>query len=463
MVVRVGRLEGDRAARIRVHRPDVDLVAVTRGAGAAVVADRQRQEVEHQVRVGDVVVRAGEPAALEMVGRAGPAPEEQPLGADERPAPELGRGRLHRDGLEAPVLDVDLEVVLEVGTDARQVGHDGDAEVLQVRRRADAGELEQLRRVDRAARQDDLAALDPLRSPTPPLDVDGDGARPLEHDAGHERPRPDGQVATAADRLQVGLRRRDPATAVDVAIERPEAFLAIAVDVLGQLVAGFLAGLEEGREQRVGRRAALQDQRPVVAAPRVVRGGRETRLHLLEVRQAVGVVPGRHARVGGPALVVERVAALEDLAVDARRAAEDPAARVVDAPAAHERLGLGVVAPVVVAAADRERQRRRHVDEHVEPVVRPPGFEDEDARRGVRRQPIGERAAGRPAADDDEVEARGRHGPDASSAPAAGTVLRQAGASRRRRRQARERAHLKVRERLSAVRQRRMGVPAGAE
>src|SRR5205823_14405262 len=66
--------------------------------------------------------------------------------------------------------------------------------------------------------------------------------------------------------------------------------------------------------------------------------------------------------LGRPLLVVERVAALEDHAVDRARAAEHLAARVVDAAAVHVRLGLGLVLPVVEAAADRERQRGRHVE-----------------------------------------------------------------------------------------------------
>ena len=90
-----------------------------------------------------------------------------------------------------------------------------------------------------------------------------------------------------------------------------------------------------------------------------------------------------------------------------RRAAEDLAPGVVDPAAVHERLGLGLVLPVVEAAADRERQRRRHVDEHVEAPVGPAGLEDEDAGAGIRGEPVGEHAAGRSAADDDEVEAPG--------------------------------------------------------
>ena len=95
-------------------------------------------------------------------------------------------------------------------------------------------------------------------------------ARALEHDPGHEGPRPDGQVLPAADRLQIRLRRRQPPAAVDVAIERREALLAVAVDVVGQRVAGLLAGGEESPEQRVRGRTPFQDERPVVAAPRIV-------------------------------------------------------------------------------------------------------------------------------------------------------------------------------------------------
>ena len=65
------------------------------------------------------------------------------------------------------VLDVDLEVVLQVLADARQVVDDVDAERLELAGVADPGELEQLRRVDRAAAEDHLAGLDPLRPVLP--------------------------------------------------------------------------------------------------------------------------------------------------------------------------------------------------------------------------------------------------------------------------------------------------------
>ena len=216
---------------------------------------------------------------------------------------------------------------------------------------------------------------------------------PSNSDAVHERPCLDGQVVARHRRVQVRARRAEPPAAVDVAVELGEALLAVAVDVAGERVAGLLHGLEEGAEQRVLGGAALEHERPVVAAVLVATG--EAVLHPLEVRQAVGVVPRLHAGVGRPAFVVHRVAALEDHPVDRRRPAEHLAAGVVHAAPVHERLGLALVLPVVEAVADRERERRRHVDEDVPLVVGPPGLEHEHAV-GADRPTTGWRAPTRP-------------------------------------------------------------------
>ena len=212
------------------------------------------------------------------------------------------------------------------------------------------------------------------------------------------------------DRVQVGPGRRQPATAVEVAVEPREALLPVAVDVVGQRVAGLLHRVEERAEQRVLGGTALEDQRAVATAPVV--GAGEAGLHPLEVRQAVGVVPLLHPGLAGPALVVHRVAPLEDHPVDAGGPAEDLAAGVLD-PAATERgLRVRLVAPVVEAAADREGQRRGHVDERVDLPVAPAGLEHQDGGAAVRGQPVGQGAAGGAAADDDDVVPRPRHEPN---------------------------------------------------
>jgi hypothetical protein len=219
----------------------------------------------------------------------------------------------------------------------------------------------------------------------------------------------DREVAAMHHRVQVGACRAQPATAAHVAIELGEPFLLEPVDIGGDRVPGLLRGFEKRAEQRVRGRTTLEFERPAVAAVYVVAVGRQAVLHPLEVRQAVGVVPRLHARIRRPALVVERVAPLEDLAVDAGRAAQDLAAGVVDPTAVHERLRLGLVLPVVEAAADRERQRRRHVDEDVPDVIGTAGLQNQHAVRRVGREAVPQGASRGAAPDDHEVVPRGCH------------------------------------------------------
>ena len=74
-------------------------------------------------------------------------------------------------------------------------------------------------------------------------------------------------------RVQVGPRRGEPPAAVDVAVEPREALLAVAVDVVGQRVAGLAARPAKNAPKSglVGG-AALEDQRAVAAAPVVGAG-----------------------------------------------------------------------------------------------------------------------------------------------------------------------------------------------
>ena len=121
------------------------------------------------------------------------------------------------------MLDVDLEVVLEVLADARQVGDDRDAERREVRRRPDARQLEQLRRVDRAAGEDDLAGLDRARCPPPGRSISTPIARRPSNTTRVTSVRVRTVEVRAGRRtgLQVGPRGAQPAAAVDVPVERP--------------------------------------------------------------------------------------------------------------------------------------------------------------------------------------------------------------------------------------------------
>ena len=298
------------------------------------------------------------------------------------PPAQAGRDR---DRLLGGVLDVDLEVVLEVLADAGQVVDHVDPERRQVLLVADTGELEQLRGVDRAAAEDHLAGVDGA-SPSGAEVVDADRPLAVEPHLRGQRQRLHVQVAAVSDGVQVGARGREPAAAVQVAVEPREPLLAVAVDVVGEVVAGLLRRLEERAEQRVVGRALLEHEGPVATAPLVGADGavdQHPGLHALEVRQAVGVAPLLHAGLRGPPLVVHRVAALEDHPVDAGGAAEHLAACVRHPASVEVRLGVGLVAPVVEPVADRERQRRGHVDERVDPPVGPAGLQDQHAGAAV--------------------------------------------------------------------------------
>ena len=72
-------------------------------------------------------------------------------------------------------------MVLQIRADARHIGDHPDAVRLQQRRGTDAGELQKLRRVERAAGEDHLAAAARRGGAAPPV-FDADGAAALEQD-----------------------------------------------------------------------------------------------------------------------------------------------------------------------------------------------------------------------------------------------------------------------------------------
>src|SRR3984885_9689664 len=80
-------------------------------AGEAIVAHRQRQEMELDVRVAHTGAAADEAAGLEVIAAAEPAAGQQPAGADQRPAP---RRHLPIEGhrFAARHLEVGIERIL---------------------------------------------------------------------------------------------------------------------------------------------------------------------------------------------------------------------------------------------------------------------------------------------------------------------------------------------------------------
>ena len=97
-------------------------------------------------------------------------------------------------------------MILQVGADAAQFMHHRHADRLQVVRRPDAGDLQQMRRVDRAAAQDDLLVGTRLDRLAALAERDADAALAFEQQFGGQRLGFDPQVRPALGLLQEGLR-----------------------------------------------------------------------------------------------------------------------------------------------------------------------------------------------------------------------------------------------------------------
>ena len=91
-----------------------------------------------------------------------------------------------------------------------------------------------------------------IRHDLPVVQVfDAHGARAFEQHAGDEASRLDPQIGPRHRRPQVRHRRAPAASAIRRAVHRPEAFLPVAVHVVGRRVARLPAGLDERAIQRI--------------------------------------------------------------------------------------------------------------------------------------------------------------------------------------------------------------------
>src|SRR3546814_57108 len=104
-----------------------------------------------------------------------------------------------------------------------------------------------------------------------------------------------------------------------------------------------------------------------------------------------------------PLVIVARLATHVDHAVDRRRAAENPPARIQDRAPAEPGVELRLIAPIGAWIADAIKIADWNMNP--DPVVLAAGFEQQHQHVGICRQAIGEYAAGAAATDDDVVEA----------------------------------------------------------
>src|SRR5215472_6882246 len=216
----------------------------------------------------------------------------------------------------------------------------GDPMLLQRFAVADTRQHQQLRRLERARRQDHLAPrTDRFRFLA--LDIlDANGALAVEDDArclragldAQVRPRPHMRVDVAA--------RGAPAFAVLLRhLIDAEPLLLGAVEIVANAELPLARALQEHLAHRIVRLRTLDMQWAALAVIFAVKLG--IVLRTLEVGQHVGVGPAGIAE-RGPLIVVGTVAAAVDHGVDRRGASEALAARLVADAAVQSLLRYGV-------------------------------------------------------------------------------------------------------------------------
>ena len=294
---------------------------------------------------------------------------------------------------------VDAVVILQIGADLVIVPDDADAETVKQSGRADARQLQELRRVDRAARQDQLAAGARRHRAAVLQILDADGTLPFEQDFRRQRVRLDADIGALHRGPQEGARRRHAAPVPGVQLVDADAFLRGAVEILIHRQPGFGRRLHELFGQRMHASAIVGHvHRP--AAPAIGVGAGLVVFDRLEIGQQVGKAPARIAEVA-PAIIVGRMAPDPHHGIDRARAAEQLAARPVVGIAGKPRIRLGLVVPVHRGIEEGLAVAERHL--HEEAQVAAAGLQHQHRMAAARRQPLGHDRACRAGTDDDEI------------------------------------------------------------
>ena len=267
--------------------------------------------------------------------------------------------------------------------------------------------MQQLRRVERPRRDDDLAAGRSGQCFAARQIFDTGGAPSLEQHAGGERVRHDMQIAAPACVFQIRRRRRGTHPAPHRGLVIARAFLRGAVEIVVARIARFDRGRDKGLGERMLVAHVGHAERPagaveIVSAALVVLG-------FAEVRQHVIVAPAGIAELA-PVIEVLGLTADVDQSVDRARAAERLAARRDDVAAVTLRLRLGLVAPVVTPVGEQLAVAERNVQPWM--AVSGTRLQQQHAMPSGCGQPVRQDAAGAAGAHDDVIVGSGvlRHG-----------------------------------------------------
>ena len=282
----------------------------------------------------------------------------------------------------------------------------------QQRRRPDARDLQQLRRVHRAAAQDHFLGGPHFHryAVAAALAIaDADRALALEHDLARVGVGAHGEGRPFHRRMQEGAGRAHAPALLDHALNVAHARLHRAVVVAVARDPHRHRARDEGLAQRIAPIQVGDGQVALAAAEGCIdRTGLvgDALLGPPEIGQHVGIAPAVIAALR-PTVEIHALAAIVDMAVDRAGAAQRLAARGGDAPAPGPFAGFRRVEPVHARIDQRVHEAGRDMDEGM--PVAGAGFQHADGRPAVLAQPVGQNTAGRAGAHDYIVE--GFHAP----------------------------------------------------
>ncbi len=396
---RVRRLDAHVAAALGTQLAHRDDEARERVQGGACRVGAEDEEVQLHIGRCEVGTGAQERARIAGADREHALAGREVAQAGEHPVAPVVHHVVHGDRLCAAILEAHLQMVLQVGADAGDVGRDRDAVLPQQRGRAEAGELHELRRVEGAAGEDHLAigARHMRRAAAAILDAGRTAA--VEQDAGRERVGDDLEVGAPARLAQIAGRGRAAQPVARGVLEVAGAFLGGAVEVVVARMARLLHGRDERLAQRMRLAHVGHGERPADPVQRV--GAALLVLGAAEIGEHVVVAPARIAELA-PAVEVLVLAADIEKPVDRARAAQHLAARLDDAAVVELGLGLRRIEPVDAGIVEQLAVAERHVDPEMQVV--PAGLEQQHAVAAVGREAIGQHAAGTAGADDNVIE-----------------------------------------------------------
>ncbi len=290
----------------------------------------------------DARLAADKAARLEMIAGAEAFFEQHPVEPDFQ-FRERRHDVVERDRLRAFLLYIELQMILKILPDARQVRDNRNIKTTQIIRRADAGDHQKMRGVDGPGRRDHLSRGKGSLFLSIEDIFNTGRASALKSKAPCLRACQNGQVAASARRIEIGKRRAPSEAPVDGHVHPGDTFLLKAVHVIGKGITCLLPRLHPGVIERIIARADGDMERAIAAA--IVIGPAIIRFRLFEIRQAIGVGPVLQPRQRRPAVIVERMAAHIAHPVDRRGTAKRLAPRPVYLAAVQMFLRFGVILP----------------------------------------------------------------------------------------------------------------------